>query len=445
MKAANKRFYKTIIHLALPMAIQQLVLMSVNMADTLMVGRLGEQHIAAVGIANKYYYIIFTLYVAINSTASIFISRAFGNKNNLALKNAFCFSGLLGTSIGLIASLFTIAFPQLILRIFTNDPVVISLGVGYLRIVAISYVFIALTSTFSYALKSIGNAKTGMRVSLLALIINIILNYLLIFTAGLGVIGAAIATVLARLAEVMLLARYIYRTDSLLKISLGDFKNITREFMTDYIRVLLPVGMNDIIWVVGISMYMVAYGKLGTEAIAAVNISENVQNVFFSFSIGLSQAAAVIIGNVIGKEGPKRAQYYATRFIRIGVVVGSICGLILFLLAPIIIGFFNLSEEVRLLSLRTLYVTAVFINIRTVALILIIGILRSGGDVKYSMYAEGFSIWAIGVPLAFIGTMVFKLDIYFVVLLVSLEELIKTAIVMKRIVSKKWIHRLTTR
>lgn len=444
MKLANKIFYKKIIHLALPMAIQQLVLMSVNMADTLMIGRLGEGHIAAVGIANKYYYIIFTLYVAINSTASIFISRAYGNKNNLTLKNAFCFSGLLGATIGLLSSILTVIFPDIILKIFTDDPVVIELGGSYLRIAAVSYIFIALTSTFSYGLKSIGNAKTGMLVSVFALIINIILNYVLIFTAGLGVIGAAIATVIARLVELMLLAHYVYKTDSVLKIKIRDFMSIKKEFMMDYFRVLLPVGMNDIIWVVGISMYMVAYGKLGTEAIAAVNISENIQNVFFSFSIGLSQAAAVIIGNAIGKEGPNRAQYYATRFIKIGVVVGSVCGLILFLLAPIIIGFFNISEEVRLLSIRTLYVTAVFINIRTVALILIIGILRSGGDVKYSMYTEGFSIWVIGVPLAFIGTMVLKLDIYFVVLLVSLEELAKTVIVMRRIISKKWIHKLTS-
>lgn len=443
----DREFLSKMLRLALPIMFQSLITSSLNMADTVMVGKLGEVEIAAVGIANQYFFIFSMILTGLCGGCSVFISQYWGKKDLANIKR------MLG--LGLISVLIiSIAFmavgfinPGGIISIFNKDSTVIDLGVKYLFIVLFSYIFTGITFIYSYSLRSVGNTLPPLLVNIVALFTNIFLNYVLIFgkfgAPALGVEGAALATLIARVVEAIVLLFIVYGTKGVFAAGLRELIDLNKEFAKRSYGIILPVLLNDVFWAMGSLIYSIVYGRMGTEATASVQICNTVSNMFMVVAFGLSNSSAIMIGNSIGEGKEEEAIDYSKKFIQASLMVSIILGLALALTAPLILNLFNVSSGVRSSSLIMLYVISIIFFVRFTGMIIIVGILRGAGDARSALMIEGFTMWFIGVPLTIMGAFLFKLPVHLVYSLAILEEITKLILGLVRLKSQRWINNVT--
>ena len=442
----RKDFYSRLLFLSFPIIVQNLLMNSLSFIDTLMITKVSEEALAAVGLANQMYFLITLFYFGVSSGAAIFVAQYWGAKQIDKLQRTMGIALSIGLIGAIVSAFFSFFFPTLIMNVFTQDPVVVAYGIDYLRIVSVSYLMTSVVMIYSASLRSTGDSKTPMYITFISLIVNVILNYALILGhfgfPRLEVKGAAIGTLIARTLEMFLLIFIIYRRKSAVAAPLKTLFSFSFDEVKSYFATCFPVILNEIFWSLGMVFYKIAFARLGTTVIASVNVSQSIEHLFFVILIGISNAAAILIGNKIGENDIPLAQKYASTLIKIVIIFGVFMGVGLFTLAPIIPRLFTLSDYVYEITVRSLQCMALLIPIKAVTMLVVVGILRSGGDTKFSMFIELGGVWGIGVPLAFIGALVFKLPIYYLYLLVGLEEVVKASIGYYRIKSNKWITRL---
>ena len=440
----DRHFYKTMLGIALPITLQNLISSSLNMVDTVMIGRLGETQIAAVGLANQVFFLFILLMFGINSGCAIFTAQLWGKRDVPNIRRVMGIALVSGMLVSLIFGMGAYIIPEKLLRIFTTDAVVIAMGSQYLKIVSFSYLITAVSFAYAFASRSIGQAKLPMVVSAVSLLINTGLNYLLIFGnfhfPQMGIQGAALATLIARSIELVLMLGLIYRSKEVLAGTLKEMLSFDYVFLKKVYTTAIPVILNEGFWSLGMIMYTAAYARISTEAIASIQIANTIQSVFMVIAMGLGNSCAVMLGNVIGADRQENAIVYGNTFCALGIIGGVILGFKLVLLSPMILSFFNVSPEVYHDTSKILLIMGLFMAFRFFNTILIIGILRSGGDTKFSLFLEMGSVWIVGVPLAFLGALVFNLPVYWVYGLISLEELVKACIGIPRVMSKKWVR-----
>ena len=444
----EKGFYKSILTIALPIAMQNLISNSLNMVDTMMIGKLGVTEIAAVGLANQYFFFFALILFGINSGAGIFIAQFWGQKDVLNIRRMLGLALITGMSIAMIFTIGGFFMPERILRLFLKNSDVIKLGSDYLRIVCFSYILNTISFAFAFACRCIGKARVPMYVSMIALLSNTFLNYLLIFGnfgfPQMGVKGAAIATVIARAIELILILGIIYNEKGVLAASVHELKDLSINFIKKYLKTATPVILNEGFWALGMVMYSVAYARIGKAELASAQIANTIQGIFLVLSMGIANASGIMIGNKIGAKEEKLGITYAKRFCKIGPVLGLIMGIGLLLASPLILSIFNLSTKAYNDTRGILIVMAIYMAIKVFNTTMIVGILRSGGDTKFALFLEVGTVWLVGVPLAFLGALVWNLPIYYVVAVVSLEEIVKMAIGVPRIISKKWMKNVVS-
>lgn len=442
----DKTFYNKMLAISLPIMLQNLISSVLNMVDTVMVGALGEAQIAAVGLANQVFFVFFLLIYGINSGCGIFIAQYWGSKDEENIRRTIGFSVSAGAVVGLAFTLLALYMPRQIMQFFTTDQKVIEYGIGYMRYVSLSYMLTSISIAFSFAARNIGDVKAPTIISTSSLLVNGLLNFILIFGyfgfPRLEVQGAAIATVIARLVEAVALIYWVYvlRKSKVLAPGLKDIKRLTSKYIGNILVTAIPVILNDVFWALGMTMYSAAYARIGTTAIASIQIANTVQNIFIVISIGLASSCAVMLGNEIGSGNKDNAILYANRFMRISALGGMLLGIILILISPIILMLFSNTQAVQQSAQKILLIMGVFLWARFMNNTLIVGILRSGGDTTFSMILETCSVWLVGVPLAFAGALWWNISVYLVYTLISLEELVKIFLGMIRVRSKKWVR-----
>lgn len=446
LELKDRAFYSKLLTIALPIALQNLISSSLNMVDTVMIGRLGEVEIAAVGLANQYFFLLVLLLFGINSGGAIFVSQFWGKRDLTNIKKVLGITMLFGGGISLVFAALAFFTPNVILRVFTDDQTVMNLGSQYLKIVSLSYLLTAISFAFSFALRSIGQAKLPMVISVISLITNTILNYVLIFGflgfPEMGVRGAAMATLISRGVEITTLLLIIYGQKMEVAGKLSEMISIPKSLLKTYFNTGMPVILNEGLWSLGVTMYSISYARISTEAIASVQIANTVSSIFMVAAFGLGNACAVMIGNSIGANKEEEAIVYSKRFTVLSPIFGTILGIMLFISAPYILKLYNISDTVYYNAKNILMIMSFFLTFRIFNTILIIGILRGGGDTKYSLFLEMGCVWFFGVPMAFIGAHVLKLPVYWVVAIVSCEEVVKAIIGYPRVASRKWVKNI---
>lgn len=444
----NKIFYKTMLAIAVPVTLQNLISSSLNMIDIFMITKLGDANIAAVGQANQVFFLFAILLFGISSGASIFIAQFWGKRDRANIKRMIGIAIISGSIVSAIFTLASLLMPHTIMRILINDPEVIELGVKYLRIVSISYIFTAVTFAFSGACRSVRQAKLPLFVSVISILINTFLNYALIFGKfGFpmwGIEGAATATLIARIIECVLIVGIIYKAkgENVLRATFSELTDISMKFVKNFYKTAFPVIMNEGMWSLGMVMYSIAYASLGKQATAAVQVAVTIQNIFMVFAFGLAGACATMIGNKIGEGDEAEGIRYAKKFTIIGVILGIALAVILYFTSPLILKLFSGNASLYDTSKKILQTLAFFIPFKLFTAVMIVGIFRGGGDTKYSMILEIGCVWLVGVPLAFIGALVFKLPVYYVVALAYSEEIVKSIASIPRLLSKKWVKNI---
>jgi putative MATE family efflux protein len=442
----DRQFIRSMLAIALPIAFQQLITASLNMIDVLMVGQLGETAVAALGLANQIFFLLILFLFGVTSGMSIFTAQYWGKRD---VENIRRVLGICLVFAILVAALFSLAatlVPQTLMSFYTEDPAVIELGSEYLRIVGLSYIMMAITISYISVLRSITMIKVTVIVSVVALGLKTLLAYLLIFGIGifpeLGVRGAAIGTATGWTFECILLLILVYALKTPLAGNPLSFFRFNRPFVMNVLKTSMPAAFNEVLWSFGVTTYNAVYARIGTDAIAAVNINATIEELGFVLFMGLGNACAVMVGNAIGSGGRDVAFEYGRRFAILGVACALLAGAVTFSLREIVISLYNISpmtaDDLRGLIL----VYALSIWLRVFNFMLFIGALRAGGDTRYAMFTELFSVWCIGVPSALIGGFVLHLPVYGVYAMVLLEEAVKSVIVVRRYLSRNWIHDL---
>lgn len=442
----DREYFSQMFNLALPIIAQQLMFSLLNMVGVVFVGQKGETAVAAVGLAGQVSFLLNLVHFGIISGSAMFTAQFWGKRDIPNLRRVLGMSLALAMTAALIFLLIAQFAPEAFLRIYSKDLAVIELGIGYMRIFSWSFLITAITSSFAMVMRSTGDVRTPTLIGSLALLLNTLLSWLLIFGKfgfpELSVNGAAVATLIARAVELAALLIVVYKNRLPVAASLRELTDLDLAFMGKVLRPMLPVILNELFWSLGITTYAAIYGRMGTESFAAVNIVSTIEQVAFVIFIGISNATSVLVGNRIGAGKEEEAYHYAGRSLGLGAAGGIAMGILLQLMKAPILSLFKVSPDVIVNASLILNVTSLFLWVRINNMTTVVGILRAGGDTKFSLFLDGIIIWIVGVPLTALGAFVFHLPVYWVAVCVMSEEVTKWILGIRRYWSRKWINNL---
>lgn len=442
----DRQFLVKAARIACPVALQGMLNTIVNMVDTMMIGSLGATSIAAVGLANKVFFVMTLLIFGIVSGSGILAAQYWGSQDMKNIRRVLGLALLLAEGAALLFFLPAVFCPQIMMRIFTTGHDTIRIGALYLTVVAFSYPFIALSNTYVAMLRAVNQVKEPVIISSCTILINIFFNYTFIFghfgAPAMGVAGAALATLIARIVEAIALLFVVYGRKSPIACRFREMFGYSKAFIGQFVRTASPVIANEFTWGLGVTMYSLAYGRMGDNAVAAITIATTIQDIASVLFQGLSAATAVILGNEMGAGKLKRAERYAKNFLILQFLITIGAAILCLLLRWKIIGFYNITQAVAMDVSRCLIVFALFMPFKMFNYVNIVGVLRSGGDTKVCLFLDCSGVWIIGVPMAFIGGLLLYQPIYIVYAMVSLEEIYKTVLSYIRYRQKKWLRNL---
>ncbi|ELC8465613.1 MATE family efflux transporter [Clostridium perfringens] len=443
----DKRFYRLLFSIALPIAVQNLITFMVSMVDTLMVGALGEIQLSAVSIANNLFFVLTILMFGLAGGSNIMISQYWGKGNVktihkiLAIMYRVC---LLITGIFIFIALF---LPKYFMGIFTTDKAVIDFGASYLRIVCIGYLFYSITNCTIMMLRSVKTVSISIIVYTASLVVNSILNWIFIFgnlgAPELGIRGAAIATVCARITEFSIVLVFMFIYERKIGLKIEHLLKLDKEILKDYVGLCTPVLCNELLWTIGASMISVIVGRMGTEVVAANSINGVAHQFVTVFIFGMSNATAVIIGNTIGEGKKEKAKEYAYSIGIFSVVMGCISGLMILLIKPFVVNFYNVSYSTKLIAMEIMTVTSGIIVFQSLASNFMMGVLRGGGDAKFVLINDLIFMWLVAIPGGFFVAFVLELPVALVFLVIKCDEILKSLTSVYRVISGKWVNDVT--
>ncbi|MHB8114631.1 MAG: MATE family efflux transporter [Bellilinea sp.] len=442
----DKTYYRTLRRLAIPIILQYLISSSMNIIDVAMIGQLGETAVAAVGLSNQAFFIMTLVMFGISSGAAIFSAQYWGQQDITSIRRVLGICLAIATSAAVIFTIIGVVTPGSFLGIFTEDQAVVTLGSRYLRIVGLSYIVTSITYSYSAVLRSTEEVRLPMAISSFAILFKTVLSYLLIFGhlgfPKLGVEGAAIGTLIARYLECIILLIFVYRRKTPAAITPSDLHGYDRIFLKRFFHTVLPVAFNELAWSLGVTVYTVVYARISTEAIVAVNIVFSIENLAFVAFLAISDATGIMIGNQIGAGREDQAFDYGRRSLTIGIIGALMVGVLVYLNINNIIQIYKISAVSLEYTARVMAISASVLWLRVSNMLIIVGILRPGGDTRFGLALDLISLWFIGVPLALITGLWLKLPVYWVYLIVNAEELIKFGIGLRRVGSRRWINNL---
>ncbi|MGV1026327.1 MATE family efflux transporter [Clostridium perfringens] len=443
----DRRFYRLLFSIALPIAVQNLITFMVSMVDTLMVGALGEIQLSAVSIANNLFFVLTILMFGLAGGSNIMISQYWGKGNVktihkiLAIMYRVC---LLITGIFIFIALF---LPKYFMGIFTTDKAVIDFGASYLRIVCIGYLFYSITNCTIMMLRSVKTVSISIIVYTASLVVNSILNWIFIFgnlgAPELGIRGAAIATVCARITEFSIVLVFMFIYERKIGLKIEHLLKLDKEILKDYVGLCTPVLCNELLWAIGASMISVIVGRMGTEVVAANSINGVAHQFVTVFIFGMSNATAVIIGNTIGEGKKEKAKEYAYSIGIFSVVMGCISGLMILLIKPFVVNFYNVSYSTKLIAMEIMTVTSGIIVFQSLASNFMMGVLRGGGDAKFVLINDLIFMWLVAIPGGFFVAFVLELPVALVFLVIKCDEILKSLTSVYRVISGKWVNDVT--
>ena len=436
----KETFEKQVINIAIPVALQSMLQSSFSMIDQIMVGQIGEKSIAAVEIAGKPGFIYSVVVGAVCTIAGIMISQYIGKKDRESEEKSICVNFLVMMLTGIAFFFISRMFPLQFIRLFTNDARVISEGSVYLGIIGWTFIPLGITNIFGAAIRCRGKSSWPLYVGFVSATLNTGLNYCLIFgnygMPMLGVKGAAYASVISQVAGAVLIIVMFFRLYGRIRYSVS----LGKENYWQYLSMLIPIVINEFLWSVGQSINTFVYGHMSTDELAGMSLTGSLQGLTIGALSGIAQAAGILVGKRLG-EGQYDQAYQESKKLCVYGFIGSILfSVTIMALKTPYVHLFNVSDDVRAIGLALLTAFAVLMPIKVLNMILGGGIIRSGGRTKYIMMIDMLGTWLIGVPIALVTGLVFKLPIVWVYFMLSQEEVVRFIISIFMFRSRKWMN-----
>ena len=441
-----KSIYKSFFLLMIPMALKELIAAFINLLDSVMLGGFGEEVIAAVGIANQWFFLFAVFSFGVCGGAGVFASQYWGAKNYTKMQKVLGLNIILVIGVTILFVTPALVAPEMIIRIFRKDPLVVEYGARYLRIACISYVFSGLTSAYDISLCCSERANISFLSRAVGLFVNLFFNQILIFGFGpipaMGVEGAAIATIIARATEFSIIIAVVYGKKLIQAAPIRKLLTIPKDMIGGYLKAAVPVIINEGAWALGTTVYSWVYSQISIEATAIMAIVQNVERLLVVFFHGGGNATGILVGKMIGAREYDKAYSVSKRLCIANTIFSLIISTAFIMVRPIVLLPYDVEPALQTDALNVLFLMAILMNIKALTFLFIVGIFRNGGDTKTAAFIDIGSVWLVGVPCVTIAGLLFKLPIEQIYMVMMIEEVVKLALSLYHFKSRRWIKNL---
>ena len=435
----KKSLYITIFNISLPIALENMIYSLINFIDIFMIGAIGIEAINAIGISNQIFFIFSCSIFGLLSGSNILSAQYFGEKNYKNLKKIVFINMCIGIVLSLPFLVAILLFPRYISLYYTNNALVIKYILDYIIIIVFTFPLFALGFSLSMVLRAVNMSKYSFYASIYSLIINASLNFILI--PKLGVSGAAIATLIARLFNLIYLIYIILKNNVKILPDIKTVKRIEIGFVKKTLSISLLTFIHEFMWVLALNVKVMLYGKMGIEAFSSIQVVESINKILFTLIVGLTNATAVIVGNEIGRKNFKGAYEYSKECMKVCVVMLFFVLLGFNIFSPLLMKIMKVDSIIYPIVRKLIYSQTIVTILTSFSWMYLVGILRAGGDIIYSMVIEAVFVWFVGIPLTYVAIKIFNLPVHIVYVLAWLDDLIKLIPCTFRYRSKKWIKR----
>lgn len=443
----NKNFFKLVMTLVIPLALQNLINVSVTSADVLMLGKVNETVLSASSLAGQIQFIMTLFFFGLTSGAAVLTAQYWGRKDTISIEKVLAISLDFALVISILFTLITFFFPRQLMSLFSSETAVIEEGVKYLRIICFSYIFSSVTMIYLNTMRSVQRVVISTSIYSISLVINIILNYIFIFgkfgVPAMGIVGAASATTIARFSEFVITLIYAKKYNHTIKIRLKYMLRMDSILLKDFIKFSIPVTLNELMWGLGTSVNVAILGQLGSQAAAASSVAQVTRQLATVVTFGISAAASILIGKAIGENKKDDAKEYGKQSIILSLITGVLGSIIVLIIRPIAINTMNLSPDAKSYLSTMMFVISYFVLFQAYNTTMIVGIFRAGGDTKYGLFIDIVTMWCFSILLGFIAAFVFKFSVHIVYIILLSDEIIKVPLTTRRFKSYKWLNDVT--
>lgn len=442
----SSSFNKDILRLAVPIVLQNIVTTAVNSADVIMLGFVGQDALSAGSLANQVMFILNLVYTGISSGVIMLAAQYWGKKDTKTIEHIMGIGMQLSMFISSMFFIMAFFFPHILMRIFTNDINLIYAGIPYLRMVSFSYLFMSFSQVYLCAMRSIERVHFSTVTNAVALILNIIFNAVFIFglfgAPKLGILGVALATVIARGVEftICVIDNFIPKA---IHFHIKNILEVNKILFFDFMKYSLPAFGNEIVWGVAFSMYSVIMGHLDSDIVAANAVVVVARNLGTVACFGIADAGAIILGKSIGSGNTDTIKSDSSHFVKITSMSAVVGGIVIFLLRPVFFTMADLTPTAQSYLSIMLFINMYYIVGQAFNTAMICGVFRSGGDSKWGFFCDIIDMWCYSVPLGFISAFVLKLPPMWVYFLICTDEFVKIPFVYKHYKSYKWLKNIT--
>jgi len=444
---SDNGLYKRVLLLAAPMALQNNITYSVALSDNLMVGSLGDIALSGVYVSNQLQGILQMLVVGLSAAMMVLASQYWGKKDSDSIKIITGIALKFCVAAGFLFTFATLLFPVQILRLFTDDETVVLEGLRYFSVVRFSYVFFCITQVLIASMRCVERVRIGMNISLITFFTNITLNWILIFgklgAPALGIQGAAIATLVSRIVETLIIILYVRFIDDRLKMRLKDLLKSDILLLKDFFKYGLPVILGDIFWGINLAVQGAIVGRLGPIALASVSISNIVFSIMGVAVYGTAGASSVVIGQTVGSGDYELVKSHAKKLQFLFLIIGVLSGMALFIAKDFILLLYNVSKDTIDMAKQFLTVLSITIIGTSYQMSSLTGIVRAGGATHFVLINDLIFVWLVVIPSALIAAFVLHAPPVVVFACLKCDQILKCAVAVVKVNRFKWIKNLT--
>ena len=445
--AMDRSLYKKLFSIVTPIAFQYLMSSLVSASDAFMLGFLDQDSLSASSLAGQIAFVFSLFYGAFTFGLTVLAAQYWGKGDKKTTEEVLAITMRYILLVGIVFTAAAAVFPQQLMRLFTSDPSLISAGGDYLRVVSASYLLTGFTQVYFGMMKVCDKAKLSSLIGSLSVVLNIILNGCLIFGLGffpeMGIKGAALATVMARLFETVFVFAAI-AGGKCPPLRIGPMLHTqNKELHRDYWKYTVPLLINQIGWGGGVTMYSVIMGHLGTDATAANSIASIVRCIIASLCWGIATGVGIIIGGMLGRNELEKAKKAGGSFVRFSLIIGAASGLVILALTPLVLNVIHLQPQAQHYLKYMMFLAAYYIIGNSLNSTVISGIFPAGGDTRFGMVCDVITLWCVVVPMGLIGAFVLKLPVIAVAFILTLDEFVKIPAVYHHYMKYKWVKNIT--
>ncbi len=443
----DKNFYQSFLSLIWVLILQNLVTFGVNLADNIMLGGYSQTALAGAATVNQIQFFLQQLIFGVGEGLVVLSSQYWGQKRLQPVKSLTNTALLFGLIFGLILTFLVSFFPDEVLSLFTNDSSIIQEGKNYLHILRYTYLIFAITNILLSALRSVETVKIAFYLSMVTLVTNITLNYILIYgnfgAPRLGIRGAATGTLIARILELIIVVWYLRFKDRKLQFRLSNLTSLDKRLTLDFIKVSLPVVMTYGLWGLAVATQNAILGHLDSNAIAANSVASTFFQVLKVVSISAASATSVVIAKAVGSGDLQKIKEYTKTLQVIFLVIGIFTSIALFFIRTPLLTFYTLTPEALAMTHQFILILCVTCIGTAYQMPVLAGIVRGGGDTRFTLYNDLICIWVIMIPLSFLAAFYWKLSPVIVVALLNSDQIFKCLVAVIKVNSYTWIKHLT--